>query len=1296
MPATDKFAYNLKKLHVVFALSCFGIFVATFWMMASDHRDEWREYQIIGFNIEAAKAEIAKLGLETDAFTADLEQLAIAREEAEKAFEDGAESRVELEEQRALLAQDVDILTRRIKVERAFRDVSRANYDLGIAKGYEASELKALKATFDTKQRTVENTQTEFETADTAFAVIDTQFKSARAALDAAVVAEKAATADRDRIAGVLAKIAPTTGLSALKRPFMEWPIIDGFNSHLKITQDWMPGLSQTLGMTEIARFDRCRTCHMMIDRTEAGNIAAFPAGHPESDDVKDWVANNEYPQPYSTHPNHELYTTSTSPHPVAEFGCTICHDGQGSGTSFGNAEHTPNNPYMADEWQHEYGYHANHFWEYPMHPQRFIESGCIKCHHSVTELGVNRKWGASAPKVYEGYSLLQQYGCFGCHEIHGFDGGKSIGPDIRLEPQSTEEAEKVANDPTQIAGKMRKVGPSLRHVADKTTKDFLAFWTEEPKRFRPTTRMPQFFDLSNQTDPHAIDFEPAELEGIAQYLMDNSEANTLLKPVEGYKPDVARGRNAFAERGCLACHTHEDFSKASKRNAELIAGWEAASFGPDLSRIHEKVNRNSDGTFSDWLYTWVRNPELHHPRTRMPNLYLEAENGIDPAADITAYLLSNGEAGAFATASVSEDSLRELVGIYLSKALSGDAVTQTIGKKTDGVWVIEPSKIYGGKDSEIAADQIKSDEIELFTADGSVPDDATWQQMQLNYVGRRTISRYGCYGCHEIPGFEKARPIGAALQDWGRKDTSKLAFEHIHEWLHHHGEPDGGSTYNRVEATIEGALAGGVEEGYFDGDKEVEEQEMSAAFFYKSATSHGRPGFIWQKLRQPRSYDYEKVETKGYDERLRMPKFPFNEQQIEAIATFVLGLIAEPPADNYQYRPTGSEKDIIEGEKLIKKYNCTGCHILELPEVRYGVEAASITSDLNDKGELRSKADHPAALALLNHLKPPREGWTGERGDFEIDEEPMNVPVLSVRGLRVGFPDSDEDLVDQIHSFDLWENLKIGDKQWLPGHRVVVPVTSLQEIIPARGGEFAQSLVEHLKKTRTDNNASLAWQMAPPLLYKEGIKAQTPWLYNFLLEPTPIRHTTVLRMPRFNLSKEEAQTLANYFAAVDEAPYPYQDKTPADPDYIHARTETVADLLDGQDYLETSWKALNGPLCIKCHSVGGRTFKATDPKKDIQGPNLQRVQDRLRADWVKLWLYKPNWITPYTSMPVNFPKDKPQFDELFKKDADSQVIGIRDALMNYDRLMENHGRVIYEPAKAPAAAAADGAGVQE
>ena len=48
------------------------------------------------------------------------------------------------------------------------------------------------------------------------------------------------------------------------------------------------------------------------------------------------------------------------------------------------------------------------------------------------------------------------------------------------------------------------------------------------------------------------------------------------------------------------------------------------------------------------------------------------------------------------------------------------------------------------------------------------------------NFVGKRAVGRLGCYACHDIPGFDSARPIGVALNDWGKKDANKLAFEDI------------------------------------------------------------------------------------------------------------------------------------------------------------------------------------------------------------------------------------------------------------------------------------------------------------------------------------------------------------------------------------------------------------------------------------------------------------------------------------------------------------------------------------
>ena len=85
--------------------------------------------------------------------------------------------------------------------------------------------------------------------------------------------------------------------------------------------------------------------------------------------------------------------------------GCTICHDGQGSATDFKWASHTPNDPHQALDWSRKYGWFDNHHWIFPMTPERFIESNCLKCHHEVVELEPSERFPEPpAPKLVEGY----------------------------------------------------------------------------------------------------------------------------------------------------------------------------------------------------------------------------------------------------------------------------------------------------------------------------------------------------------------------------------------------------------------------------------------------------------------------------------------------------------------------------------------------------------------------------------------------------------------------------------------------------------------------------------------------------------------------------------------------------------------------------------------------------------------------------------------------------------------------------------------------------------------------------
>ncbi len=56
----------------------------------------------------------------------------------------------------------------------------------------------------------------------------------------------------------------------------------------------------------------------------------------------------------------------------------------------------------------------------------------------------------------------------------------------------------------------------------------------------------------------------------------------------------------------------------------------------------------------------------------------------------------------------------------------------------------------------------------------------------KLNYTGGKLIRQYGCYSCHDIGGFEDAKPIGTPLTTEASKLISKLDFGYFHDKIPH------------------------------------------------------------------------------------------------------------------------------------------------------------------------------------------------------------------------------------------------------------------------------------------------------------------------------------------------------------------------------------------------------------------------------------------------------------------------------------------------------------------------------
>lgn len=255
--------------------------------------------------------------------------------------------------------------------------------------------------------------------------------------------------------------------------------------------------------------------------------------------------------QPFRTHP--------VIPHKLDQFGCTTCHRGQGAATTVAEAH----NSTLA--------------WEQPILPARYIESSCGECHRGPLP---------GTPVLNQGRNLLSRYGCVHCHTVKLPDGSGM----------------KATDDP-----------PSLSHIADKTTREWIYAWLKDPQAYAATATMPNF-KLSDE-----------DARDMSAFLIANS------MPVPGdtvalsAKPstDPAAGTSLYGESFCASCHAVQNAA------GNLVGG----DVGPELTRVGNKVR-------PEWLQAWLRNPRTYDPPTAMPHYRFNDAQ----VATLSAFLLAKAD----------------------------------------------------------------------------------------------------------------------------------------------------------------------------------------------------------------------------------------------------------------------------------------------------------------------------------------------------------------------------------------------------------------------------------------------------------------------------------------------------------------------------------------------------------------------------------------------------------------------------------------------------------------------------
>jgi mono/diheme cytochrome c family protein len=427
-------------------------------------------------------------------------------------------------------------------------------------------------------------------------------------------------------------------------------------------------------------------------------------------------------PHPFRTHPRREVLLADSA-HAPDKFGCTSCHEGQGVAVNSVMQAHG-----------------EVHLWEFPLLRGSKVQSSCTSCHLDV------QKFAEDAPLLAEGQRLFEEVGCTGCHLVKGYE-----------------------NIP--------KIAPSLKKISAKVDPGWMVRWIENPHKFRPRTRMPNF------------DLKSDDAVAIAAYIWSQSKEEgdkwTQEHPApagfrQGDPNDIAKGQKLVESIGCKGCHGFADgeFSTPLGKSKDLV---------PNLKDVASKV------TGPQWIYHWIKDPRGFSPDTRMPSLRLSDDEALsitnylmslggrpDPVAGLQEKLadaknIKRGEAlvrrwGCFGCHDIKGMEKESRVGAELTTFGSKTVEELFFGNRTDvkntwDDWTYNKLKTPRGYATErieqlMPQFNLEDEDIKAVrTVLGGFRERKVGQHYQADQglrvkqvvEGRRLMQQYNCVGCHEI-----------------------------------------------------------------------------------------------------------------------------------------------------------------------------------------------------------------------------------------------------------------------------------------------------------------------------------------------------------------------------------------------------------------------------------------------------------------------------------------------------------------------------------------------------------------
>ncbi len=175
--------------------------------------------------------------------------------------------------------------------------------------------------------------------------------------------------------------------------------------------------------------------------------------------------------------------------------------------------------------------------------------------------------------------------------------------------------------------------------------------------------------------------------------------------------------------------------------------------------------------------------------------------------------------------------------------------------------------------------------------------------------------------------------------------------------------------------------------------------------------------------------------------------------------------------------------------------------------------------------------------------------------------------------------------------------------------------------------------------------------EQAPDLSHA-GLRYRPGYLFNFLLNPQPVRrHLGRARMPFFHLSEAEALALTLYLETLREPATSGAGRWPELPGSLRALESQPPKHLSQSEFER---ELADGMACLSCHSLQGRG--------GLLGPELENVAHQVQPAWVARYLVAPDQFgVPAGVMPAQFYRLSPDRStyEPLRPDADRKIAAV-------------------------------------